>query len=261
MTAKGDGDTGGMENGCHGFCRKCNCDHSLPVSPAREACLELMNLLRSEKRIDFSISADLADPRYSTDYLYGSALGKMFGIMAAKIRGGGIRFFKSFSGQYNGAWEVPGWVGPVFNLTDFHLIHDPREREIKALGKEITELGQGAPGYGTLIRRRKRKSQELMKKIHELYRLNNFNFQEAGLADIFPRGQGIPTGTGDCCAPKLLQYAAVHDLVPVSIAEFYWGRENAAGTRHQGRFYPPCASRCYPILGFMLCGLQSEPDD
>ena len=95
-----------------------------------------------------------------------------------------------------------------------------------------------------------------MRDIHALYRLRNFRGQVAGLEEIFPPGMGIPTGTGDCCAPKLLQYAAEHELLPLGLAEFYWGRKNASKTRRQGYFYPSCQIKCQPILGFMLCGLE-----
>jgi hypothetical protein len=250
-----------MEKGCCGYCNTCNCEHFLPIIPAREACLELMNLLQREKRIDFSVPANQADFRYSTDYLEGPARGKMFGVMVAKTAGGRQRVFRAFSGQYNGIWKVPGWVDPVFDLARFHKVHDHREKEIKELGQQIQEVGRGGPACQSLAIKRKHKSQQLMKKIHELYRLKNFCTQEAGLAEIFSQGRGIPTGTGDCCAPKLLQYAAVNNLRPVSIAEFYWGRENLSGTRQHGSFYPSCQSKCYPILGFMLCGLTSEHND
>ena len=95
-----------------------------------------------------------------------------------------------------------------------------------------------------------------MRAIHDLYRLQNFHSQRAGLEEIFAAKKGVPTGTGDCCAPKLLQYAALHNLTPLALAEFYFGRENRSGTRQHGCFYPSCRTKCYPILGFMLCGAE-----
>ena len=244
------------DSGCVGYCRQCGCDHHLSGAPARGACLDLMAKLKQENRIDFTIPAGLADPRYSTDYLEGPARGKMFGVMIARTASGETQVLRAFSGQYNGSWQVPGWVGPVFEPAEFYHLHDPRERAIKELGRQMEEKDKGTSRYQSLAVQRKEKSRQLMKMIHGLYRLKNFCSQEAGLQEIFFQGKGIPTGTGDCCAPKLLQHAALNDLRPLGLAEFYWGRQNSSGSRQHGRFYPSCRSKCYPLLGFMLCGLQ-----
>jgi tRNA pseudouridine32 synthase/23S rRNA pseudouridine746 synthase len=65
-------------------------------------------------------------------------------------------------------------------------------------------------------------------------------------------------GVGECCAPKLLNYAALNGLKPLGLSEFYWGKENKSGTRKHGEFYPACAEKCQPILGFMLCGIKER---
>ena len=86
--------------------------------------------------------------------------------------------------------------------------------------------------------------------------LTNFRGETKPLNDIFQDKNGIPTGTGDCCAPKLLNFAVKNNLTPLGLAEFYWGKENKSATRQHGRFYQSCTSKCQPILGFMLCGLD-----
>ena len=63
----------------------------------------------------------------------------------------------------------------------------------------------------------------------------------------------LPTGTGDCCAPKLLSYAFSKNLIPVSMTEFYWGKSNLRCK--QGVFYPPCDEKCRLILPSIL-GLE-----
>lgn len=212
--------------------------------------------LQLHGRIDLDASADSADSRFSTRYLYGPARGKMFGVMSAMTPGGSLVVCRAFSGQYNGCWEVPGWVGPVFSLAAFHRVHDAEERKIKALGRRIAVQEVDSEQRKKMISLRKQLSQRLMADIHTLYRLKNYAGREAGLGEIFPTGRGIPTGTGDCCAPKLLQHAAVHNLVPLGLAEFYWGRTNRSGSRRQGNYYSSCREKCFPILGFMLCGLS-----
>jgi len=246
------------EIGCSGFCRRCGKEHSLPVGPAHQACLALMAELEDEGCIDKYLYAEPGDPRFSTSYLFGAARGKMFGVMVAMAPDGGRVILRAFSGQYNGVWMVPGWAEPVFDLDAFHLVHDDKERKIKELGRQIDQQVAGSHRQLELVAKRKKMSQELMANIHTLYRLKNFSGQVAYLQEIFPPDMGIPTGTGDCCAPKLLQYAAVHNLVPMGMAEFYWGQENASGSRQHGKFYSSCRTKCYPILGFMLCGLQEE---
>jgi tRNA pseudouridine32 synthase/23S rRNA pseudouridine746 synthase len=67
----------------------------------------------------------------------------------------------------------------------------------------------------------------------------------------------IPTGTGDCCAPKLLHCAAVHNLKPLAMAEFWWGPPS--GDKIQGEFYGACGDRCQPLMGFLLSGLSQNP--
>ena len=246
------------EIGCSGLCRRCGKEHSLTVGPAYQACLELMVELENEGRIDKYLYAEQGDPRFSTSYLFGAARGKMFGVMVAMDPHGRKVILRAFSGQYNGVWKIPGWVGPVFDLEEFHRVHDDEERKIKELGRRIEEQTAGSQQQLELIGLRKQMSQQLMVNIHGLYRLHNFSGQVASLQEVFPPGMGIPTGTGDCCGPKLLQYAAVHNLVPMGMAEFYWGQPNASGSRQHGKFYSSCQTKCYPILGFMLCGLQEE---
>lgn len=225
------------------------------MTPARQAALELMTELENKGRIDFESPDQKADPRFSTEYLWGSARGKMFGVMVATAKNGSTVHMRAFSGQYNGVWRVPGWAEPAFDLKSFHKIHDAEEKKIKALGRRIDQLESDSVQRRELTIRRKKKSQQLMRALHGLYRLQNFSGQTSGLEEIFQPGIGIPTGTGDCCAPKLLQHAADHGLLPLGIAEFYWGEENASRSRRHGEFYPSCRTKCYPILGFMLCGL------
>jgi len=62
-----------------------------------------------------------------------------------------------------------------------------------------------------------------------------------------------PTGTGDCCAPKLLDYAFAHHLVPKSMCEVFYGKTSAH--KIAGTSYPPCDERCGIILPSML-GLE-----
>ena len=69
-----------------------------------------------------------------------------------------------------------------------------------------------------------------------------------------------PGGTGDCCAPKLLQYAYQQGLHPVCMAEFWWGATTKTELRQHLNYYPACRGKCKPVLTWMLQGLEVDPD-
>ncbi|MBE9124090.1 RluA family pseudouridine synthase [Tychonema sp. LEGE 07199] len=103
-----------------------------------------------------------------------------------------------------------------------------------------------------LKKQRKELSRELQAQMHAAYTLVNFLGKSRSLLQLMPAG-AIPTGTGDCCAPKLLHYAAANNLKPLAMAEFWWGPPS--GDKIQGEFYGACGDRCQPLMGFLLSGL------
>ena len=104
---------------------------------------------------------------------------------------------------------------------------------------------------GQLRQERKVLSRQLQQQLYQAYSLRNFNGESTPLSDLMKGGQ-LPTGTGECCAPKLLHYAATHHLTPLTMAEFWWGMET--DNRFRGQFYGACSQRCQPIMGFLLSG-------
>lgn len=231
------------EPSASGFCAACGTVHSLPTGNSRKYALELMQQLETHKCID-----DGTNPKFSTEVLFSESRGHMFGVLECEDANGNTVVLRAFSGQYNGEWLAGGWVPPIIDVNEFDRLVDPVDREIKALDRLIAENKNPE-----LMQRRKALSQELMKQLHALYFLTNFRGETRPLTDVFI-GNGIPTGASDCCAPKLLNYAALNGLKPLGLSEFYWGKENRSGTRKHGEFYPACAEKCQPILGFMLCG-------
>jgi len=124
------------------------------------------------------------------------------------------------------------------------------------MGRALEEESKGSEAWKALKRQRRELSRILMQDIFSLYQLPNFRGEVCSLQQLFGDETGIPTGTGDCCAPKLLAHAARNNLIPGSLAEFYYGRNNASGNCVHQQFYLPCTTRCLPILGHMLCGLE-----
>lgn len=99
-------------------------------------------------------------------------------------------------------------------------------------------------------------SRTLQLDMHASHGLLSFSGRHARLEEFFVDGTRIPAGTGECCAPKLLQEAALLGIRPTGAAEFWWGPPPPAGGREHGAFYPPCEEKCDPILGHLLCGLE-----
>ena len=61
-----------------------------------------------------------------------------------------------------------------------------------------------------------------------------------------------PAGSGECCEPKLLQYAYQHGYKPLQMAMFWWGESPKEEIRHHLQYYPACNGKCKPILHWML---------
>nr|WP_199316543.1 pseudouridine synthase [Chroococcidiopsis sp. [FACHB-1243]] len=122
----------------------------------------------------------------------------------------------------------------------------PLQQAIEQADKRMYELKQ----------QRKSLSRQLQALMHASYRLSNFAGESLPLQQLM--AGSLPTGTGACCAPKLLHYAATHNLKPLAMAEFWWGSPSTNGEKMQGEFYGACAERCQPLMGFLLSGLQQR---
>ncbi|MGG6293378.1 pseudouridine synthase [Leptolyngbya sp. AN02str] len=125
-----------------------------------------------------------------------------------------------------------------------------RERDA-ALAPLWHTIAQADERIRALKQRRKVLSRQLQAQMHHHYHLTNFAGESRSLQELVQGG--IPTGTGDCCAPKLLHYAATHRFSPLAMAEFWYGPPLA--DKVSGQFYGACAERCQPLMGFLLSGL------
>ena len=101
---------------------------------------------------------------------------------------------------------------------------------------------------------RRQRSEALQQWLFSQYKLLNYRGEEKTVLDIFKERDNTlpPAATGDCCAPKLLQYAHSHGLRPLQIAEFWWGESPKGEIRHHGQFYPSCRGRCLPLMEWMV---------
>ena len=135
-----------------------------------------------------------------------------------------------------------------------------RRKAMEQVGSTLTT--QHSTFLKSLQRKRKQMSDELQRWLFSAYRMLNAKGEERDLIDIFREYTHAmpPAGAGDCCAPKLLQYAYLHHLRPVCMAEFWWGESPASEIRHHLHYYPACRSKCLPILTHMLKGLDVAPN-
>ena len=107
---------------------------------------------------------------------------------------------------------------------------------------------------------RHHRSAVLQRWLFANFRMLNAQGERRSLNDIFvSTAQRVPpSGAGECAAPKMLQYAYIHKLTPICMAEFWYGRSPKGVVRKHGNFYPACHSKCEPILNYMLQGLSVE---
>ena len=113
-----------------------------------------------------------------------------------------------------------------------------------------------------LKQKRKSKSNALQQWLFDQYNFLNISGEKRNVIDIF-RNRVVdvpPSGTGDCAAPKMLQYAFSNGLNPIAMAEFWWGKSPNSEVRKHGNFYSACRGKCEPVLGHMLQGIDVDPN-
>ena len=216
----------------------------LPTEKAHHYCLQLQHDLDTHGSLDFA-----GQGLISTAYLFGPALGQMFCVLVCNDLDCKEVVLKAFSGQYDGTWEIEGWVPPVVDAVEFERIAATGAQAVAELSL-VLERTNGE--HAETIRNQRREcSQTIQRKLFGQYRFHCIGGSTVAMHEVF--GDRIPpTGTGDCCAPKLLNYAFKTGLQPLSMAEFYYGAPNKSNSRIHKQFYEPCDDRCKPLLGAML---------
>ncbi len=227
------------------------------------------------------------------DWKKDAALGKMFGVLVVQVPnaplGEEIQFVAAYSGFLCGRNDIDYFVPPIYDLLLPQGRFQIEQAEISHINEQIRDLevhgnadtftqaySESERSYICQLKRlRKQKSEELQDWLFEQYICLNARGEERSVMQIFPdfyrttmlnlknfeknaKKHHIPSGSGECCAPKLLQYAFAHHLKPLCMAEFWIGASPREEVRHEGQFYPACRKKCRPILKFMLQGLDVE---
>lgn len=205
--------------------------------------------------------------------------GKMMGVLIVResaCDGGRLGFLAAYSGLLAGRNDWDYFVPPVFDAQQPDGHFKTVERQISAMNARIKELESADEPVECeriveiqhLKQQRKQLSEDLQQWLFRQYRMLNGRGEYKDLVEIWrdyhtsPKIQQRfpmpPGGSGDCCAPKLLQYAFLHGLQPLQIAEFWYGESPRGEVRHHFQFYPACRGKCLPILSFMLQGMEVD---
>ena len=199
--------------------------------------------------------------------------GKMFGFLVYEDEDGKERFLKAYSGQILGRSDWEGYVPAIFDYLQPDGYFKTHEAEITLLNHKIKEAeallpkGKRTREVEAMKQERKERSQALQRWLFSQFVITPPSISQEGettegesilkvFTDYAKRTgskQTVPPGgTGECCAPKLLNYANQHGLKPLAIAEFWYGDSPKGIIRHHGQFYEPCQAKCMPILWYML---------
>lgn len=139
-------------------------------------------------------------------------------------------------------------------------IHRAKQLHKEELAVLETKLAEHNAAIRQLHEERRQRSEALQQWLFRQFDFLNGKGENKNLLEIFGNARFIPSGAGECCAPKLLQTAYLLGLQPLAMAEFWWGTSNPGHYREPGAFFPACRSKCHPILGHMIQGLRVEPD-
>ena len=180
----------------------------LPEQSAREECLKLMEELDSSPL---------------GEALMKEGHGRMFGILVCTDG----TILRAFSGELEGELSADGFVPPLFEVAKYRAILYSYDRLIKS-----------SQDHRSL-------SRECWKELHALYHFTCFDGSDIKLSSVLPNS---PSGTGDCCAPRLLSHAYSIGKKPASLCEFFYG----SGSMEHKSFQNPCDSRCRPLLPFII---------
>ena len=179
--------------------------------------------------------------------------GKMFGVLVVKTKDNQLGYLATFSGKLADEAHHPKFVPSLFDIkTDDYFITKGM-LDLTAMGERIkattnsTEITQ-------LKTERKNKSIKLQQWLFNQYHFLNQEGTTKSLCAIFKDhiGKPPPSASGECAAPKLFQFAFKHQMKPLAIAEFWWGKSSKSQERNHLNHYPACQQRCKPILTYML---------
>ena len=225
-----------------------------PPFDEKEACRECRKILGllDEEKIFLEYTGRMSSERTGN--------GIMIGVCLAGNNSGKVEMLYTVSGNARKIIDEKNsiggtFVGPIVSTEKINGVLESNDVEIHNLTDEINSESDYCR-RNELKKKREKLTTESLAKVHGLYSFHCADGTEKSLENIclsVNRGKLPPTGTGDCCAPKLLDYCYSKNLQPLSMCEIYYGKDSE--TKKSGRVYGPCDERCGIILPEIL-GLE-----
>ncbi|MCR5217603.1 RluA family pseudouridine synthase [Treponema sp.] len=184
--------------------------------------------------------------------------GIMTGVLVCKDSTGNKIILKTVSGfRYRinlKAEDNEIFVEPIVSNDEIQKALSANDLKIHQLTNKIKE-SQSFDEKNALQKERRILTDQSLDKVFDLYSFHCIDGKIRSLKEIcrIKNIPGLPpAGTGDCCAPKLLDYAFRHNLTPLSMCEILYKKTDNGILMNR---YPPCDERCGILLPVML-GLE-----
>ncbi len=229
-----------------GFCAVCGRVHRVPNRPQR--AVELLNHL---------FGALDSDPAHAAlrAALGESPRGKMLGVLWGTDARGAEHTLWSMSGDVGGRERWEGFVPPVTPRAATAAQTEDALVRINALTLELEATPNASEQEVQALKAQRRAiSAALMSAMFDSVVLCNGRGEALPLRQVFVGG-GMPSGTGECAVPRLLNEANRKGIRPLAVGEAWWGAPQNG--RVHGDIQHPCARKCEPILGHLLCGWET----
>lgn len=152
------------------------------------------------------------------------------------------------------------FVEPIVSPEKINDAIQKNDYEIHTLTEKINALKANRKisenKYKSMTDEEKRLSEKRIKlcgeSLSSVFNLYNFNCADGKTRTLNQIcGKKLPpTGTGDCSAPKLLDFAFKNNYKVLSLCEVFYGKDT--NSKVSGEKYPPCDERCGLILPAIL---------
>jgi tRNA pseudouridine32 synthase/23S rRNA pseudouridine746 synthase len=187
------------------------------------------------------------------EYDFETKKGKMFGVLVVQNQDKSYHYLGTVSGKLQGKSHCEKFVPSVFDVSIDDFFINKGMTELTDLSGQIKATSTPSE-INHLTNKRKQLSLRLQAKLFENYHFSNASGASKNVLEIFSDSShgNPPAAAGECAAPKLFQFAFHHDLKPIAIAEFWWGKSIKNNERQHLLLYPACKNKCRPILEFML---------
>ena len=205
-------------------------------------CKEIISLLEEKKLSLVYTTEKISAERFAN--------GIMIGVLVAKNSAQENKILFTVSGisrKIEGKFHDAIFVEPIVSSKKIMSALQKNDKEIHLLTEKLKACSKD--DVQDLQLRRSLLTSESLEKVHELYSFYCFDGKNRSLKQIC-KNHLPPTGTGDCCAPKLLNFAFKNNLIPLSMCEVFYGKSTEK--KMSGCKYSPCDERCGLILPEIL---------